>query len=437
MNDGVYIDVDNIFNSSNIMYNKTNHFIYQYVNTTPTASYFIPYYYLMDKLIESINIYNNDNDIINISTKIQSDGSVKTLGMIGDYLLSEYFMLDDQDPLGLYSLYNIGISEQKNFSNSYLDDDIYNSLWYIKDYYSEEDISSRIDQLYSYMRSSVAKSRTMIGRVTDETYLKTLMLDISIKYNDLFRVPAGRGIEVFGIDSRDIIRLSTTNKAEVIVNSSYSFGRAIYESSGGFGVILTAILILVLFITSVVKPLLVIIISVLLIYNMLIKNMVRLDRGKTLEGLIYTLCILSIVNAIYSLFIKLSMSLPSLSLTPLLSIIGQIIIQCVYLFIVKSILEIIFKDMYNMGFTVYNAILSKVVNYATGKFNSLSNQVSYTQDENKYIETAKTNNDYIDNKSDNLLEELNKRDIKREEETEDSVFFDKMYNKNKNNNTDK
>lgn len=439
VNDGVYIKVDNIFDSSNVIYNTTNHFLYQYVNTTPTASYFIPYYYIMDNFISSVNRYNTENNIKNVSTKIQSDGSVKTMGMIGDYLLSEYFMKDDNDPLGLYDLYAISTNERKDFINMEGDakDTVKQSLWYIKDYYDDEDIASRIDQLYSYMRSYVAQNREMLGRVTDEVFIKTMMLDMSMKYNNLFKIPAARGIEIFGIDSRDIIRLSVTSKSDSIINSSYSFGRFIYEVSGGLGVILTAILMVVLFITSIVKPLLVIFLSALLIYNVLIKSMISLERGKTVEGLLYVLSVLVVTNSIYSIFIKLSMSLPGFGLNPVLSILGQIVIQIVYLLLVGVIVSIILKDYANMGYNGFRTIAMSIANVASGATHSLSSKLRYTEEQQSYMESAKMKADSEEyTGSDNLREEMRRRDKKRESAEEETAFMDKVFDRDINKDKD-
>lgn len=431
VNDGVYIDVDDIFDSSNIVYNQQSKFLYQYVNRSPTASFFIPYYYIMDNLLSSINVYNNNNGINNISTKVQSDGSVKTMGMIGDYLLSEYFLVEDQDPLGLFYLYKIPTSEYKDFINVYDENlsSVRESMWYVKDYYEDKEIANKIEQLYSYMRSYVAQNRKMIGRVTDETFIKTMMLDISMKYNDLFRVPAARGIEVFGIDFRDIIRLSLAEKSDVIINSSFSFGRYVYECAGGFGVILTAILLGVLFINSIVKPALVIFLSVLLVYNVMLKDMVKSNRSKTVEGLLYVLAIMVIINSSYALCIKLSMMLPRLGLNPVLSIIGQIFIQVGYLLLVYKLVSAIIKDHANMGFNVIHTGALAISGALVGAASSVMSKAVYSKEQQSYMESAKmkANNDTNTNNLDDLRREMTARDERRDNADEDKAFMDQLY----------
>lgn len=436
VNDGVYIDVDNIFNSSSIIYNNNQKFLYQNINTTPTTSYFIPYYYIMDNLLSSINIYNRDNGIINITTKIQSDGSVKTMGMIGDYLLSELFLLEAEDPLGLYDLYNIDTNERSTFiSLEDYDDDYYTtklSMWYVRDQYSPEDIASRIDQTYSHMRAYVANNREMIGRVTDETFIKTMMLDVSMKYNTLFRIPAAKGIEVFSIDSRDLIRLSLTSESDAVVNSAHSFGKFVYEQSGSLGVILTTVLLGIYFIASIVKPGLVLFLCLLLVYNILIKRMIQMDKTKTVEGLLYVLAILVIINSVYALLLKLSMMLPNLGLNPTISIIGQIVIQAGYLWFVFLIVSSIFKDITNFGYNVFHTAVLSATGAVTGTLSNAKNKALYSEEQQNYMESARLKNESkgsIDSK--NLLEEMSRRDKKREESSEDRAFMEEIFGDSK------
>lgn len=430
VNDGVYIDVEDIFDSSTIMYNKNQHFLHQNMNNNPTASYFIPYYYIMDNMLQQINTYNLDNGIINITTKIQSDGSVRTMGMIGDYMLSEYFLLDAVDPLGLYNLYGIDTNMKESFiTDKYDDPDLpKKSMWYVGDLYEAADCSSRIDQLYSHMRSYVAQNRSMIGRVTDETFLKTMMLDISMEYNNLFRIPAAKGIEVFSIDSRDLIRLSVTDKNMAVVNSSQSFGKFIYEQAGGLGVILTAILLGVYFIASIVKPALVIFLIAVLVYSVLVKRMITGDRGKTVEGLLYTLSILVIVNSTYALIMKLGMSLPNLGLNPVISIIGQIAIQAGYLWFVFKVAGAIFKDFANFGYNAFHTGMLAVTGAVTGGMASIRDKATYSKEQQEYMESAKMQNAGRENQNhETLREEMEARDKKREESREDTAFVDDVF----------
>lgn len=425
-NDGAYIDVNDVFNASSIMYNVDNHFLYQYMNTSPTASYFMPYYYIMDNLLSSINRYNQDNGIINISTKIQSDGSVKTIGMIGDYLLSEYFMFDDNDPLGLKTLYGLDLKEQKDFINVE-DPAIQESMWY-NTTYSDDEMSSRIDQLYSHLRAYVAKNHKMIGRVTDETFLKTMVLDMAMEYNNIMKIPACRRTEVFSIDARDIIRLSVADDSTTIVNSSYSFGRFIYEVGGGLGVILTAILLGILFVTSIVKPLLVIFLGALLIYNVLIKTMLRLGRTKTIEGLLYVLSILVIVNSLYAIVVKLTMFLPELGLNSVLSIIAQIVIQLLYLFIAFKLVVTIMQDYDNMGFNIFHSMALAMVGKVGNQVHKVQSKFMYSGEQNSYMDSARIKSEEESRaETESLEEEMKKRDDKRDSASEEKAFYDRVF----------
>lgn len=425
LNDGVYIDVNDIFDSSSVVYNNHQKFLYQNMNTPSTASYFIPYYFLMDNLLESINMYNIDNSINNISTKIQSDGSVKTMGMIGDYLLSEEFLMESIDPLNLYTLYGIETNENSTvLSSSYENyESSKNSMWYSKDLFSYEEISSNIEELYSYFRAYVAENREMIGRITDETFIKSMMLDVSIKYNKLFRLPVANSIEVFSIDSRDLIRLSITDKGTAVSNSSHSFGKFIYNQSGGLGVILTAILIGVFFISSIIKPGIVLLLCSICIYNILIKGMFDKDRSKTVEGLLYMLSSLVIINSVYAILLKLGMMLPNIGLNSTMCIIGQIAIQLVYLVFVYLIINTMFKDVANMGYNIFHSGALAVTGAISRSVTGISNKVSLSSQQQNYMRTAKYNNDN-DYRADSssLISEMRRRDNKRTKSDESEAF---------------
>lgn len=429
VNDGVYMNVDDIFKSSSVVYNNTQNFLYQNVNTSLTASYFIPYYYLIDNMLASITLYNRENELINITTKIQSDGSVKTMGMIGDYLLSEYFLTEANDPLGLYDLYNINSNEKTSFINVEGDGatTTQSTMWYVQDSYSAEEISSRIDQLYSHMRAYVVQNKDMIGRVTDETFVKTMMLDLSMEYNKLFRIPAAKGIEVFNIDSRDLIRLSLTDKNTAVINASNSFGKFTYEQAGGLGVIITAILIGVYFVVSIVKPALVIFLIALLIYNVLLKQMIKMEKGKVIEGLAYLLAIMAIINASYALVLKLSMFLPELGLGVLVSIIAQCIIQGLYLTGVFIVVMAIFKDFRNFGYNVFHSWTLGLVGAITGAAASIKDKAAYTQEQQQYMDAAKSKNAEGDKSATDLRAEMEARDKKRNEAQEDEAFMDQVF----------
>lgn len=438
VNDGVYIDVADIFNSSSVVYNKYNQFMYQYVSSSPTASYFVPYYYLLDNMLWSINKYNKENNIINVTTKIQSDGSVKTIGMINDYLLSEYFLVDDEDPLGLKTLYGVPINEAKEFITAEDMETVSRSMWFISDYFDNETIEAKIDELYSYMRSCIARDRFIIGRVTDETYLKVLCLDLSMKYNDLFRIPAARGVEVFGIDYRDILRMSITSSEDSIINSSYSFGRAIYEDGGAIGVILTVFLTVILFIVSIVKPSLVIFLCVLLCYNVLFRGMIQDKKSRTVEGLLYTLVVMVFINSIYALTIKLSMFLPDINMNTVICLIADIVIQILYLIFVFMVVRTIFRDMGNMGFNVFHAAASVFSGALFNKITSVADKAKYDKEQRAYMDEARRNSGggytyYTDERgrvhrrsrmysSDDLREEMYRRDRVREEASDEDFY---------------
>ena len=424
IDDAAYIDIQDLYDSSTVAYNKSYKFIYQNINESPTASYFMPYYYMLDQIIATINLYNKQHDITNISTKIVGDGSVKTMGMIGDYLLSKQFFETDPDPLGLYDLYGIStglVHEDVDIDN--LDDSITQSLWYAKNYYDDEDISSRIDQLYSNMRAYVVKNRFMIGRVSDETFLKSMILNSAVKHNNLFRIPSCREFEVFNVDSRDLIRVSITDKANTVASCTYSFGKFIYDQTGGLGVILCAVLMGLYFITSVVKPFMIVFLCGLLVYALIIKNMIQGSVGKSVQGTLYTLSCMTIINVLYAGIFKLSMVLPSFGVPPLPCLIWQCVLQVIYLILAIGILKIILSDIADVGYNRFRAMIGSMI----PDFGNPFNNMNYAYDGFGPVTSRQNSFDIRMNERDNarhqrksVMETMAERDAKRENAQEES-----------------
>lgn len=429
--DGAYISTDTIFDSTSIDYSPDYRILQQTVLQSPTASYYLPYYYITDNFLMKLNDFNTRQGLINISTKVLSNGSVKTIGMIKDYMLSEKFLIDEVDPLGLYSLYGINTNRVNSsilMMNSDAED-AFKSLWCMYEQYDIEDIASMIDQVYSHMRSFVVKNRRMLGRITDETFIKTVMLDTSIYYNNVFRVPSARGIEIFNIDSRDLIRRTLADESTTIISSPESFGRFSYMQAGGLGVVLMAVLLGLYFITSVIRPFFVIFLCVLLVYNLLIKNIIGMHKGKTIEGLIYIVSILVIINTIFAMLMKFSMFLPRMGITGTVSIIVQILLQVIYLVISIKVVQVILADITNFGYNVLNAtvlvITGSVVASLANKFSS----PQYSKEQQTSMSEAKMKNENSGKKAKELREEMEERDKQRNEEDESNAFINYVYNR--------
>ena len=82
-----------------------------------------------------------------------------------------------------------------------------------------------------------------------------MALQLAIEYNKIFNVAYGNGIEIMNVDTRDLLRFMVADNANVYKYYSYSFARYTYEQSGGLGVIFSALLLAILWLTGFIKPL--------------------------------------------------------------------------------------------------------------------------------------------------------------------------------------
>lgn len=387
---GLYMDLNYLFNTSTIDYDTKTNSIHQYVHETPYASYAMPYYAILDTLIERINAYNFKNKIDTAETKIQSNGSIKTTNLIEQYFTSEEFMEFSQDVLGFKTIYNIPtlLEEVSPFDAEELTT-MQNSLWYaVTDESNMERVEQRVDKLDYKARNFVTENRDLFGKVSDETFLKIMALAMSLEHNDEFGIPAARSIEIFDVDSKDIIRLSMAPRNITMQDTSKSFARFVYDNAGTLGVVSTAILIVVYFVSSLVKPVCMIIILASMIASLIVQKLIKRDGNRAIEGYLITMALLCLTNVVYAFMLKISLSLPALGLTPVVSIVVQILIQFLYFFIIALFTTWVLRDWRNMGFNKYQTVFgdmaikaaNNVTIFATNvKYNNTAQQHYYDQ----------------------------------------------------------
>lgn len=362
---GLYVDVDYLLDTSSIVFNLDRKFIYQKVHTEPTASFVLPYYVVLDQLVASINSYNQQNNILTYTCKIQDNGQIKTIGMVEAYFTSNEFM-QNQDVLGFKYIYDVNTTA---YSDSvFLEEDVDKmkaSQWYCDDRMTQEELRVKIDQLDEEARYFVAENKDLLGKITDETFLKIMALSLSLEHNRIMNVPAARSMELFSVDSKDIIRLSIASRQDSMENSASSFSRFVYNISGGFGVLLTALLVAVYFASGLIKPVVLLFIIVAAVFSVLYKSMIKRQSSRALEGFLITLALLCGTNIVYCLVLKLSMLLPQTGLTSAVSIIVQIILQLAHVLIITALALWVLYDIDNMGFTGQVKLFANLQNIAS------------------------------------------------------------------------
>ena len=140
------------------------------------------------------------------------------------------------------------------------------------------------NNLYKFAREYIAKNADILGKIPDEVFLKVMAMELAIEYNKLFNVSYGRAMEIMNIDTRDIMRFMVADNEAVYKYYSYSFARFTYEEAGGIGVIFASILLVVLWITGFIKPIVMILILALLIINCVLEKYYSEKRADVLKG---------------------------------------------------------------------------------------------------------------------------------------------------------
>lgn len=362
--DGLYMDVYSVFDTTSIEYDNENRALCNITTSDPYASFVTPYYAILDTIVYRVNEYNKENGTLAFSTSVQGRGAVRTKGLVKAYLESPYFMQDSQDATGLKAVYGLDtlLYESSVFSESSIER-MSRSYWYSEE--ADDAIQKKLDRLDAYARQYVAKNRTLIGKVSDEAFIKVMALCIAMEHNRIFKVDAASSIEVFNIDTSDIIRLSLTDRPTALNGSSKSFARFVYDEGGTFGVVFTCMLVLVYFATSVVKPAFTLAVVISLFGVLVIRRLFRRDEDQVVEGFLISLALLCGINVVYALSLKLTMFLTNLNLSVMLLALAQIAIQVLYIAAMACFVKVVASDWKSLGLDVYqhkvhNLLVNKV-----------------------------------------------------------------------------
>ena len=419
---GLYVSLKDIMDSSTVGFSLGEQLLYQSVTEPNIFSYSCPYYVVLDQLIANINVYNMSNNILNYSTQISRDGSVKTTGMISSYFLSDYFMGDNYDVLGLHNLYR-DESQKILQANPFADEDMERmraSLWYV-----DQDVTTTtniIDELEYYAKNYVNKNKDLLEKVSDETFLKIMALQISLEYNRLMHTDAAQAIEIFNIDSKDLLRLLVGNKTSVFRNSSYSFARYVYEEGGTFSVIAMGCLTAVVWFTSLLKPLFMIIICALLLLSLFCRKLLFQRDSRAYEGYCISMGCFCGCNIVYALMLKLTMSISDfMNMQSSVNIILGLVVQILYILLLLKIIEFQLKDWKNVGFNEYAKTGSTIVDRVSNLTVKLSDGI-LKKINPSYANSERKNQGYSNKlrrrrmSGSEILEEMEQRDIDKEVE---------------------
>ena len=443
--DGLYINVQDVYDSTNLMYMPSNDTIVNfstaltaytnaedldygnwaeggfwngetYVITTQeydnegkgdwiietndrdsVVSFVLPYYVILDQLVANVNEYNASRGIKSYGWDVGANGHILTYDAITPYLKSSEFLEDGYDITGMEHAIKIELP-QPNFNLAFNDNDMSkmeNSLWYPSGITNSLK-ASRIQELNQYARDYIADNQHVLGKVPDEVFLKIFAMQLAIKYNQIFNIKNGNAIEIINVDTRDMMRFMVGDKPNVYKYYSYGFARYCYEQSGVIGVVFAALLTCVYWLTSFLKPVAMIVILALLVINCVFRKLLFHKDSRCVEGYLIGCACLCLCNYLYALMLKLSMIMTDLGTGAITALVMAFVVQLAYVAGLLGIIMIEVKDWKNSGFnefaTIGGNITSSVVHARTvvaerliSKGNSAyaesSNTVEYTHDD--------------------------------------------------------
>ena len=422
--DGLYVDVQDVFNSTNMNYlpatGVLKNTVYgsglQKESVDTVTSFTMPYYVILEQLIANINEYNIQRDISAYSYSVGANGSILTYDIIGPYLKSDEFLVDGYDILGMDKILNL--PNQRLCYNFAFEQNELNQMslsqWYPTDMYTVEMKTSAVDRLYDKARTYVAENADLIGKVPDEVFLKIMAMQLAIEFNKEFNAPYGKSIEIMNIDTRDLARFMVADRATMYKYFSYGYARYTYEEAGGIGVIFAGLFIAVLWLTSFIKPLFMIIILGLLIFNTIFRKLLFRKESKSIEGYLIGCACLCLTNYAYAGMLKVSLNIANTGLGSITALACALIVQIAYVACLVGILMIEVKDWKNSGYGEFANIganvfagISHAKQLVVEKMISKGNQ--------SYADTAASRRYASENVDMGTLDDMLDRDAEREE----------------------
>lgn len=231
------------------------------------------------------------------------------------------------------------------------------SQWYA-DNITDEELVSRVDVLDKIAIDWVRDNEALIGRISDETFIKTLALKLSLEYNRLFNVPGPSAIEIHNLSTDDLIRMSIAPKEVVFENSPYSYPKFILQEGGLIGVYLGAVLSLLLIAVSIIKPVATIVITLSMILSLLVFRILLSRDIDSVKGFIKFTVLLSLVNVAYALLLKVGIILPG-SVVINIRLLGLIILNALFLMAYAWLVMVLFFNWSDLGNGAFNNVISK------------------------------------------------------------------------------
>ena len=246
------------------------------------------------------------------------------------------------------------MDEHYNRALLFSEDDILamrQSIWYND--LSDTELYKRVAIMDTLAREYISNNKDMLTRVTDETFLKVMALNLAIKYNQLFGITHANALEIYNLDSNDLMRLCISDQETAAITAPMSYSRYVATFGGEAAVYAAAVLEAIIYVGSFIKPLCTVIVYLSVFLSIFVFKVVMRKPSANLWGYFVTCLLLCVTNLAHALLLKLSVFLPNTGLSMLGCILFMIVGQVLYLLFLSYVTGVACKDWTNLGATEY------------------------------------------------------------------------------------
>lgn len=355
INNALYISDEDLYNSTTVSINTQWECLVNTQLKEIPASFYTPYYYFLDSLVNNVNTYNTRNNVHTWFTQTYK-GKIKCLGLSSAYLESDNFMSEDDtvDILRLRPLYQeINLDENNDI---YYDVDMLTNIkrsnWF-RDNITDEQLTERIYKMDERARRFVLRNQDLIGRVSDETFLKSMALDLSLYYNKIFSISSAKNIDIFRVSMDDMNRLLTAPRSVVVESSPYSYSRMLAENYGEWSIYMAGIKDIIDIMLGIVKPVCLMITIIVIFISMFIYKMLLGKKIGNYTGFITTVLLATLLNSSNSLALKGGVWLVNLGCPTVLCLVLQCILSLTFILMYLMLATVVVLNWKDIGTASY------------------------------------------------------------------------------------
>ena len=378
-----FLDVNTLFDSSVIATDTSTGMMQQYVKKDPDASFYLPYYAMVDYILYNINTYNKLTNQMQGQFQEMNDGTLRSVGVTTSYFKSDAFlitskdmrnpnfeipegidervlMLANYDKSGVNQIYDVNIADARPI---FSDKSVFqSSAWYLDGFETDASYREAVDFLDKEAVTYISKNYGMLGKITDEAVVKSLAMHMALAYNSRLAVPGPKSLEMIQLSTHDMLRVLLTNFEKMAVFAPYSYSHMVFRVAGTIGVYVAAAVEIMTRILSIVKPVTSLVIMVMFMIALTFTRIISKNNNiDMIKGYLKTIAILAVSNITYSALIMLSQAFPNVGVPPVMILIYHLVLNGGYLFILLSVLQIVTVNFKDLGNKKYESIFKGVV----------------------------------------------------------------------------